>query len=73
MPLFFGSSRNSGKSGFYLHEEIVVISEAVSHSFNHFDSVVHALKHTGVKWEGCARSNPFGIRRQFVGEVNQGL
>ena len=48
-PNFFGSSRNSGKSSPDLEEEVLVIPEAVSHSFNHLDFIVNPFHQAGVE------------------------
>ena len=45
----FGSSRVSGKSGFDLQEEVVVIPVSISHSLDYLDLVVYPFQKAGVQ------------------------
>ena len=44
-----GSSRVSGKSGFDLQEEVVVIPVSISHSLDYLDLVVYPFQNAGVQ------------------------
>lgn len=45
---FYGSSRITRESGFYLQEEILAVPVALGHPFNHFDPVVDPFELAGV-------------------------
>lgn len=48
-PEILGSSGISGESRSNLEEEVVIIPEAISHSFDDFDLVVDPFEETGVQ------------------------
>ena len=66
-----GSSRKSGKISFDLEKEVVVIAEAISHSFDDLDAVVDAFDNTGVERMGCAGNDGVDVRPQLFGKQNQ--
>ena len=43
-PLIFGSSRFSGEGSLDFQEEVVRVPEAIGHSLDHLDAVVHPFQ-----------------------------
>lgn len=57
-----GSSRNAGKSGFDLQEEVAVIPVAVGHAFDDLDTIVDALQQAGIQVMGGTGDNAVYVR-----------
>ena len=62
---FFGSSPNSGERSPDLEEEALVITEAVSQTFDNFDFVLDTLEHAGVQRIAAVRQQPRQMGVQF--------
>ena len=60
--LLLGSSRNTGKSGFDLQKEVVVIPVTVGHAFDDLDAIVDALQQAGVQVMGGTGDNAVHVR-----------
>lgn len=58
---------------FDFEEEVFVVSESISHSFDDFDFVVDAFEHACVKRPSTVRQNPSEIFLQPLSELLQGL
>jgi hypothetical protein len=62
----FGSSGVSGENRSYLEEEVGVVSEAVSHSFDDFDLVIDALEKARMRLPGERLGNGRLVRPNDV-------
>src|SRR3982750_718817 len=59
--LFFGSSPKSGERRADFEEEIAIVSEAVSDSFDDFDLVVDAFDEVGPEWPAAMGNDSLDI------------
>lgn len=66
--LIKGLSHFTGKGGFDLQKEVVVIPIAIGHSLDDLDPVVHSFQDRGVESIACTRDNPFHVVLQPSGK-----
>lgn len=67
-PRYFCHVRAFMQSGADFEEEIVVVSKAVGHAFDHLDLVVVAFQQAGVQWVATEREDALEIPPQLSRE-----
>ena len=71
VPLFHGSSPNSGEGGADLEEEVGVVAEAVGHALDDLDLVVNALDEVGAEGVAAVGQDARQVGAQTLGEACQ--
>ena len=71
--LFLGSSRDSGESGLYFHEEVFIVAVSVGHSLDDLDLVVEAFEKTCIDAPPGVRDDALPVWEQAFGEAYQRL